>query len=125
MAIPKDFIRAWYAWQHTSTPIINNQYSHKLECYDRVVHDLEHMASYLYSVCRNVISDGSISNPQIASQEISALARIETELEDCSIQETEKAQFREYMAFIKALLEELAMVPSSLAHTINEESGQR
>lgn len=103
-----EFVRAWYSWQHCAEPVAN----FRLKRTDAPTYDIEsaidHLASHMYSLGSNLIAQGDWNHSKLASEDLVELEKISSELESCAISETEKAQFREYIAVTSALLEAMA-----------------
>jgi hypothetical protein len=108
MATSNEFIRAWYNWRRAATPRIKSDAN--LLPFAKVIHDLEHMSSYVYSVGLNAISGVTSDYANIARREIADLDRIESLLGNCSITATEKKEFTEYICVVRRLLEEIGNV---------------
>ena len=106
--LTNDFIRAWYSWQHCAEPVAN----FRLKRTDAPTYEIEsaidHLASYTYSLGSSLIGQGDWNHHKLASEELVELEKISSELESCAISETEKTEFREYMAVTRALLEAIA-----------------
>lgn len=103
----KEFIRAWYEWQHTPEPVSNFRRrragapTYQIEC------DLDHLASSIYSLGSGVIGRASWDPGELASEQIRELERIGSELDGCAISDTEKGRFTNYLSVTRALLQEL------------------
>ena len=105
--VTRGFIRAWRKWQHSSEPASNfnnrrgNAPTYGIEC------ALDHLASYVYSLCTSAIGNVDWDYPKLASEQLAELDRINSELEKCAISEPARQEFREYISATRALLEEL------------------
>ena len=106
MPLPQEFVQAWYSWRHASTPSISDKEKGN-PIIGRIVYDLEHMASYLYSFGTQVIAQQNVDYTQLAP-ELSDLESIGSKVEDCQMLEEKKEEFRHYIKVLRHLLEEMA-----------------
>ena len=103
MRVSNEFIRAWRAWRHSSSPYSNAYFLNKDVATGRVEHDLDHMESYLYGIGLDAIEGKSYEYGEIVIRELSDLERISSELEDCDVAESEKEIFRKHIGIIRAV----------------------
>jgi hypothetical protein len=108
-ALPKGFIRMWYAWQHSPEPVSNFRHRRVDAPTYRIEHDLDHLASGVYELCTSVIA-GRWEHARVADEELAELEELSRALEGCPISQDEKNEFRRYMSVTRMLLEELRHV---------------
>ena|SRR5947209_5989537 len=112
MPVSNEFIRAWRAWQHASSPHSNQYLMRKSVATGKVEHDLDHMESYLYAMGLDAIEGKNYEYAEIASRELSDLERISLELESCDIRESDKEIFRQHIGVIRAVWLEMQRLAS-------------
>lgn len=117
MPYSKDFIRAWYQWQRTTVPVANFRL-HRTDAptYD-LEHDLDHLASYVYSLGLKAIGKETADYAKLAAQELVELEQISSKLETCAISGNVKDTLVAYISATRRMLEALTETP-----TVNPES---
>lgn len=75
----------------------------------RLVHDVEHMGSYVYSLGTQTIAHESVESALLVS-ELSELETLNSILERCDIREDQREEFRQYIRVLRHLLEEMSQL---------------
>jgi hypothetical protein len=106
-ALSKALVRAWYVWQHSPEPVSSFRHRRIDAPTYGIEHDLDHLASNVYSLGSAAIGRETCDYHQRASEELAEIDRISAELDSCAIPETEKSKLAEYISVTRSLLQEL------------------
>lgn len=108
MSLPKPFIQAWYAWQHSDAPITNSRLRrHAAKTYAIEV-QLDHLGSNLYALGIEIIGGNYSENylPQIMD-DLVELNAVKMVLAKYNIPNSEKTKFTKYMILIETVYQEI------------------
>ena len=108
----KRFIKAWYKWQRVDLPVSNFRQKRVKSLTYKIEHDLDHLASYLYTLGESVLSGSKIEIKDIVKGELDELEGINKELDICAIPSNEKIP---YVNFINATRD---MIEAILNHGV-------
>lgn len=102
-----ELICAWRKWQHRAEPVANFRLKRTSVATYRIEFAIDHLASHIYSLGSNLLGHGEWNHSSLAAEVLVELEKISSDLETCAISETEKTEFREYIAVTRSLLQEM------------------
>ncbi len=119
MSVPREFVRAWYAWQRTPPPVENFRRSDieaqtwAIEC------DLDLLCTWLFALSAAIFEGRKCNFARMAREDLGELLRLELEVERTPLGEKERKRFRKYFALTRFLLAEVMRCKRS-GHSLNE-----